>query len=66
MNCHRCGGLMVRERFINEGDRSGPYMFWGQRCLNCGEMLDPVILENRKISELRSELARRKTYSLVA
>jgi hypothetical protein len=23
--------------------------FWGWRCIFCGEILDPVILENRKI-----------------
>jgi len=42
MKCHRCQGLMVEERYYGPGV---PY--WGFRCLFCGEILDPVILENR-------------------
>jgi hypothetical protein len=42
MKCHRCQGLMVMERFYGPGM---PY--WGFRCLFCGEILDPLILENR-------------------
>ena len=66
MTCQRCGGLMVHERFVNQRDRSGPYLFWGQRCLNCGEMLDPVILANRRVTAPRTELSRRKNFSLAA
>jgi hypothetical protein len=42
MRCHRCHGWMVMERYYGPGM---PY--WGLRCLSCGEILDPVILENR-------------------
>jgi len=42
MKCHRCHGWMVMERYYGPGM---PY--WGFRCLSCGEILDPVILENR-------------------
>jgi len=42
MKCHRCQGLMVMERYYGPGM---PY--WGFRCLFCGEILDPVIWENR-------------------
>jgi hypothetical protein len=43
MKCHRCGSVMVYERFY------GPYeYFLGWRCIQCGEIIDQVILENRK------------------
>jgi len=42
MKCQRCHGWMIMERYYGPGM---PY--WGFRCLSCGEILDPVILENR-------------------
>jgi hypothetical protein len=39
--CHRCGGLMVTE-WCSELDS----VAW--RCVQCGELLDAVILQNRK------------------
>jgi hypothetical protein len=42
MKCHRCGSMMVYERFY------GPHEhFVGWRCILCGEIIDQVILENR-------------------
>ncbi len=41
--CHRCGGVMVYERFYGNEDP-----FWGWRCTICGEIVDEVILENRR------------------
>ena len=42
MKCHRCSNHMVYEKFY------GPHEhFWGWRCIFCGEIIDPVILENR-------------------
>jgi len=48
MRCPRCKGLMVRERFQDIGDDTGQIYFEGLRCLVCGEILDPVIVANRK------------------
>jgi hypothetical protein len=43
MKCHRCGGVMVYERFY------GPHEhFLGWRCVLCGEIIDRVILGNRQ------------------
>ena len=42
--CPRCSGLMVQERF---DDVWGSLPFPGVRCLNCGEILDPLIREHR-------------------
>ena len=41
--CPRCGGLMVAEWCQ---DLSG---YSGQRCVQCGELIDPVILQNRRL-----------------
>jgi hypothetical protein len=40
--CSRCGGLMVAEWCQDLSDYSG------QRCVQCGELIDPVILQNRR------------------
>jgi hypothetical protein len=43
MKCHRCGSVMVYEIFYGLQE-----YFLGWRCILCGEIIDPVILENRK------------------
>jgi DNA-directed RNA polymerase subunit RPC12/RpoP len=41
--CARCGGLMWLDKFYGRDDQ--PY--WGWRCVNCGEVVDQIILQNR-------------------
>ena len=43
MECGRCKGLMVRERFSD-------YLLivYAWKCLNCGAMVDPTITHNRQ------------------
>ena len=43
MDCIKCDGLMVQERF---SDGLGSIQEW--RCVNCGLVLDPVIEQNRQ------------------
>ncbi len=43
MRCHRCGSVMVYERFYYSHEH-----FSGWRCILCGEIIDQVILENRQ------------------
>jgi len=43
MKCHRCGSVMVYERFYDSHEH-----FSGWRCILCGEIIDQVILENRQ------------------
>lgn len=38
--CPRCGGLMVDEQLIDQP---------AQRCIQCGEVIDPVIVHNRRL-----------------
>ena len=40
--CPRCGGLMVAEWCQDLSD------YTVQRCVQCGEVIDPVILQNRR------------------
>ena len=42
--CPRCSGLMVAEWCEDLSDYSG------QRCVQCGELIDPVIMQNRQLS----------------
>ena len=49
MRCYRCMGMMVKqifEDFIETGD----FFFVGWRCVNCGEIIDPVIAINKGTS----------------
>ena len=39
IGCARCGGLMVTEQHVDLS---------AQRCVQCGEVIDPVILQNRR------------------
>jgi hypothetical protein len=39
---------MSAERFSDFRDQTGQFHFSGYRCLACGEVLDPVILANRR------------------
>jgi hypothetical protein len=49
---------MVYEKFYGSQEH-----FWGWRCIFCGEIIDPVILENRNVSRAvlaTNTVARRK------
>jgi hypothetical protein len=43
MRCYRCGGVMVYEKFYSDCGH-----FYGWKCISCGEIVDQVILENRR------------------
>jgi len=46
--CARCGGLMVNEFFMDVLDSNGELKFPAKRCVQCGEVVDFVILINRQ------------------
>ncbi|MBH0196122.1 MAG: hypothetical protein HP494_11140 [Nitrospira sp.] len=46
--CTRCGGLMVNEFFMEALDGIGESNFHPKRCVQCGEVVDFVILINRQ------------------
>ena len=45
--CTRCGGLMITEYYLDLQDDTGQIGITGLRCTSCGEVIDPVILQNR-------------------
>jgi len=45
MKCPRCSKSMIRESYYVDFE-----MFSGWKCIMCGEVLDPVILNNRRLS----------------
>lgn len=47
MNCRKCGGLMVAEKFLFTSIESSPWNYSGARCLCCGRVEDPVILAHQ-------------------
>jgi len=55
MRCHRCGSVMVCERFYGPDER-----FFGWRCISCGEIIDQVILENRQTKADSQNRGRRR------
>lgn len=49
--CLRCGGLMVNEVCIDLMNSSSELECPTKRCVQCGDILDPVILRNRRIRQ---------------
>jgi ribosomal protein S27AE len=45
--CIRCGGLMVTEFCLDLLDDTGKLSFLARRCVQCGDLVDPIILKNR-------------------
>lgn len=53
VKCRRCHGLSVATRF---GDDQW-WAFDGWLCLNCGDVIDPVILNNRECDSDRGPMS---------
>ena len=47
--CLRCGGLLVTEWCFDLFNDDGHLDITVQRCVQCGERVDPVILSNRRL-----------------
>jgi hypothetical protein len=45
--CTRCGGFMVNDSYLDLLNTVGESKFAAKRCVQCGEVVDPVILRNR-------------------
>ena len=46
-SCSRCGGLMVQDFYLDVLGNIGESEFVAKRCVQCGEVVDHVILRNR-------------------
>jgi hypothetical protein len=49
MRCQRCQGLMVNDYLLDLVNVSGEMDFPGWRCLNCGDITDPVIVRHHQL-----------------
>jgi hypothetical protein len=49
--CTRCGGLMVQDFCLDVLGNIGEAEFVAKRCVQCGEVVDPVILLNRQLRQ---------------
>jgi len=47
MSCSRCQGLMIRDHFLDFDGTIGHMWANGYRCMNCGNVHDPVIEQHR-------------------
>lgn len=55
MRCQRCEGWMISDHFMDLRNVSGEIDFKGWRCLNCGDITDPVIVRHQAtIAPLKS------------
>ena len=53
--CLRCNGAMAYNKYYGSHGE-----FWGWKCLICGEIVDPVILNNRQSMGADQEINIRK------
>jgi hypothetical protein len=51
MTCRRCGGCQCWSHFQSWGGTSAAWEYDGWLCLNCGEVVDPLILLNRTLQK---------------
>ena len=49
MSCSRCQGLMVKEHFLDFDGTIGHMWANGYRCMNCGNVHDPIIEQHRQV-----------------
>ena len=48
MTCTRCQGCMAKDHFLDLLESAESMWMAGWRCLNCGNVLDPVTERNRR------------------
>ena len=57
--CRRCGGMMVEtySDLLSPNERATDVLIW--RCVNCGDYLDRLVLQNRWAQQIGSPAFRR-------
>ena len=45
--CTRCGGLLIGDGLFDQFDDTGHTRQWARRCVQCGDIVDPLILKRR-------------------
>ena len=47
--CPRCHGFLILDDMIDVGDAVGLHLCFGMRCINCGNVVDPLIVHHQRI-----------------
>ena len=45
--CRRCGGMLVDEHPMGIDSGKTVRKYWAKRCIQCGDVIDAIILRNR-------------------
>ena len=64
MRCQRCQGCMISDHFMDILNVSGEIDFEGWRCLNCGEITDPVIVRHHQFAASPPSKSRRRWWDV--
>ena len=58
--CWRCGGMLVEDHCMEMDLGQMERGHWARRCIQCGDMIDEIILRNRSASRLALQEIRPK------
>lgn len=47
-SCDRCGGLLIKGHCLDVANPGGELWITTKHCIQCGNVIDPVILKNQK------------------
>jgi len=61
-SCTRCGGLMVNELSIDLWSCTSELECGARRCVQCGDVIDAVILRNRTLHQQSMATQRKPVY----
>jgi len=64
MRCQRCHGFMISDHFMDTLNVSGEMNFKGWRCLNCGDIIDPVIVRHHQVEASAPAKSRRRWWGV--
>jgi hypothetical protein len=62
MKCERCGGFRLWFHFMNRKGSAAWWEYDGWLCMNCGEIIDPLILLNRNTQRRMNEPGRARSF----
>ncbi|TKS63137.1 MAG: hypothetical protein EWM73_01792 [Nitrospira sp.] len=64
MRCQRCQGCMISDYFMDLRNVSGELDFKGWRCLNCGDISDPVIVRHHQLAAIVPAKSKRRWWGI--
>ncbi|MGH7181290.1 MAG: hypothetical protein ACREJN_04850 [Nitrospiraceae bacterium] len=64
MRCQRCQGYMVSDHFMDLLNLKGELDCNGWRCLNCGAVIDPVIVRHHQSAPSARSKSRRRWWGV--